>query len=93
MVDVLPKGLMTLTEAAKCIPGREPGRRVSVMTVHRWAARGNRGVRLRTQFVGGIRMTTPQWVREFVAALNGELAPAPAAAAPNAEERLIALGA
>jgi hypothetical protein len=86
-------GMLTLTEAARLIPGRKPGRPLGVNTLHRWASRGVRGVTLRSRLVGGHRMTTKAWLGDFLAALNGEPAAVSAAAAREAEARLIATGA
>ena len=62
---------LTLTEAAKLVPGRKPGKGVSEGTVWRWCMRGIRnGIRLRSAMVGGHRCTTRQWLREFIEALN-----------------------
>lgn len=48
----------------------------SPSTIHRWALRGLKGVRLRTAYAGGQRRTTEDWVREFfsevTAAADGE---------------------
>ena len=92
MGDILPKDLITLTEATCHIPGRNAGKRIGLQAVHRWANRGLRGVKLRTMMVGGHRMTTLQWLREFLAAINGLPAPTPATAS-DADSRLSALGA
>ncbi len=71
------ENLITLTEAAKKLPSR-PG----VSTLHRWAADGLQGgrIRLRTLKVGGKRFTTEVWLHDFVRALNGEDCPRPDAA-------------
>jgi Protein of unknown function (DUF1580) len=48
------------------IPGRRPGKSVSLQTLWRWALQGLRGIKLRTQLVGGHRFTRPSWVLEFL---------------------------
>jgi hypothetical protein len=90
---MIPADLITLTEAARLIPGRKAGKSLGVNTLHRWASRGVRGVTLRSRLVGGHRMTTRTWLADFLAALNGEPAAVSAAAAREAEARLIATGA
>jgi len=57
---------------------KEAARRVSVHlnTLHRWRLTGVRGVKLRCQRLGGRLYTTARWLDEFVAATNGEDAPA-----------------
>jgi hypothetical protein len=92
MCQPIPDDLMTLTEAARCLPGRRPGKALGVGTLHRWCGRGVRGVRLRSRLVGGHRLTTRTWLAEFLAALNGELPP-PRPAASRAAEALVARGA
>jgi len=66
----VPDDLVTLTEATRFIPGRRPGKRISVNTLHRWCSRGIRGRKLRSQLIGGHRMTTQTWLAEFLAAIN-----------------------
>ena len=52
------------------------GTRPNLSTCHRWRQRGIRGVRLKTQFVGGSRKTSELWLRQFfadvTAAADGE---------------------
>jgi hypothetical protein len=66
---------VTLTEAAKLIPGRASGRRVSVTTLWRWCIRGVHGVRLRSVLVGGHRCTTRTWLQEFIEAITSAAEP------------------
>jgi hypothetical protein len=73
--------LIPLAEVADRLPTR-PG----VSTVHRWAADGLRGgrVKLKTLLLGGKRLTTEEWLHDFVKALNGGDCPRPdAAETPN----------
>lgn len=53
-------------------------------TVRGWAYRGVRGVKLRSQCVGGIRYTTEHWLREFLIALNASASPSTGRDAPPA---------
>lgn len=46
------------------------GKKVHLNTLRRWATSGVRGIKLRTNRVGGRRWTTRRWVEEFLAALN-----------------------
>lgn len=39
-------------------------------TVHRWRLNGVRGIRLRTQRIGGRHYTCRRWLDEFISALN-----------------------
>lgn len=64
---------LTLTEVAKFIPGRRPGKRVSLGTIWRWCTQGLRkGIRLKSVLAGGQRCTTRQWVQEFIDAMTQE---------------------
>lgn len=68
---------LTLTEAARLIPGRRPGKRVSLGTLWRWCTQGLRqGIRLKSVLVGGQRCTTRRWVEEFIEAMTQESRPA-----------------
>jgi hypothetical protein len=55
------------------LPGRRPGKRISVRTLERWRLQGLRGgtVRLRVASVGGTYVTCDQWVADFLRVLNG----------------------
>lgn len=69
--DFLDQEFLTLTEAAKLIPGRKEGERVSVGTVWRWRLRGLRnGIKLKSVLIGGQRCTTRQWLQDFIEAIN-----------------------
>ena len=57
--------LVPLTAAAAWIAGRTGGRRPNVSTLHRWASRGCRGVRLETVCVGHARFTSLEAVQRF----------------------------
>ncbi|MBM4012598.1 MAG: DUF1580 domain-containing protein [Planctomycetes bacterium] len=57
--------LVPLTTAAAWIADRTGGRRPNVSTLHRWASRGCRGVRLETVFVGHARFTSLEAIRRF----------------------------
>lgn len=60
--------LIPLSVAAREVPNRNGERGVNVSTVWRWSLRGIRGVRLRTEMVGGTRMTKLAWLDEFYGA-------------------------
>ena len=51
-------------------PGRN-GRKLHLSTVHRWAGRGVRGVRLETLKNGGTTITTRPALLRFLSRLNG----------------------
>ena len=49
---------------------KETGERPHVSSIHRWASRGLKGVRLQVQYAGGHRRTKPRWIREFFQAVT-----------------------
>jgi hypothetical protein len=71
--------LVVLTKAAAWIAERTGGRRPNISTLHRWATRGVRGVKLETIAVGHVRYTSIEAVRRFL--LGKPAAPAPVVAA------------
>lgn len=60
---------LTLTQAAKAF-GRLSGRTPHVATVHRWAMKGVRGVKLETVRMGGLRLVRPEAIERFLASVN-----------------------
>lgn len=85
---IVAEAYLTLTEAAKTIPGRRPGKRVSLGTLWRWCTQGLRnGIRLKSVLVGGQRCTTRQWLQEFIEAMSQasqpETLPCPVPRTPN----------
>ena len=63
-----PSELISFGDLAKQLSTN--GRALHVSTIHRWARRGVRGVRLRATRVGGRWFVEPQAFRDFVAALT-----------------------
>lgn len=61
--------LIKLSQAPALVE-KVTGERPHVLTIHRWARKGVRGVRLRSAFAGGIRRTSAEWLDEFFAELN-----------------------
>ena len=57
--------LVPLSAAAAWIASRTGGRRPNLSTLHRWASRGCRGVRLETVCVGHARFTSLEAVQRF----------------------------
>jgi hypothetical protein len=53
---------LSLAQAAKRFPIP-----VSLPTTWRWAIKGVRGVKLKTQVIGGRRFTKNEWIEDFVA--------------------------
>ena len=67
MIDAHLEHLLTLSAAARSLPGRS-GRGVHVSTIWRWSQRGIRGVRLETILVGGTRHTSREALQRFFTA-------------------------
>ena len=80
MIDTNAEELITLSTAAKELPGRGSRRGVHAITLWRWSKRGIRGVKLETVLVGGIRCTSRQAIARFLerttAAADGQPIPA-----------------
>ena len=60
MIDPQTENLVSLTDAAKTLPGRP-----NVTTIWRWRNRGVRGVKLETILSGGRRFTSIEALRRF----------------------------
>jgi Protein of unknown function (DUF1580) len=66
MIDIKHETLITLSEAAKFVPRRRRGRKVSISTIYRWASpAGHRGVRLEALRVGGSLCTSVEALQRF----------------------------
>ncbi|MEM6277071.1 MAG: DUF1580 domain-containing protein [Pseudomonadota bacterium] len=61
---------MVRLSAAACIVEKITGDRPHAATLHRWASRGLKGVKLKFVYAGGHRRTTEEWVREFFDAVT-----------------------
>jgi hypothetical protein len=62
-VDIYSEQLLSLTDAAKSLPGRP-----AASTIFRWRLRGVRGVKLETCLIGGRRYTSMEALERFSAA-------------------------
>ena len=69
-IDVNNQILLSFAEAAARLS--TGGRRLHVATIHRWAQRGIRGVRLEYAKVGRYCVTTADAVERFVAELTAQ---------------------
>ena len=74
MVDIHSEEIITLSQAARFLPGRP-----HLSTIHRWRLRGIRGVKLETLLVGGRRFTSREALERFcervTAIANGKSTP------------------
>ena len=72
-IDISSERLLSLTEAAKSLPGRP-----HLSSIFRWLTRGVRGVRLESTLVGGRRYTSQEALARFCAAITAAAAGEPA---------------
>ena len=86
MIDAENESLLSLTEAAKNLPGRRQGKRPHVSCIYRWTVSGCRGVVLESIQIGGTRCTSREALARFFAKLTGEPIP-PAAASRTTAQR------
>jgi hypothetical protein len=69
------------------LPKRREGTRLSLSTIHRWAAEGLNGTKLRTLRVGATLCTTEEWLLDFFGALTHEPDATPSRRTPTQRER------
>jgi len=69
-MDMLRENLVTLSEAARGLPGRRQGKRIHPSTVYRWAVRGIRGHRLEVVRIGGTVYTSCEALQRFAERLT-----------------------
>jgi hypothetical protein len=82
MIDHEAEQILTMTAAAKVLPGRP-----NVATLWRWRTAGIRGHRLETILIGGRRCTSREAIGRFLAAINGQ--PATTGETPRQREAAI----
>jgi hypothetical protein len=70
MIDIGSETLLTLSQAAAEQPCRRRGRRVSTVTLWRWATRGSNGVILETLQTPGGRVTSREALQRFFETLT-----------------------
>jgi Protein of unknown function (DUF1580) len=76
MLDLVGGPLISFQEAASHLPACRKGRPVHASTLHRWRAKGLRGVRLPARRIGGVWMTSLAALDWFVERLTcGEPGP------------------
>lgn len=85
MIDVTSDSIMTLSQAARQLPDR-----LHVSTLHRWANRGIRGVRLEVVRLGGRVYTSAEALQRFAQQLSQPARGTCAKHSPDREQRLAA---
>ncbi len=72
MIDPNTETLISLTEAAKGLPRRRAGKKVSISCCYRWSTTGCRGVVLETIQIGGTRCTSREKLALFFRQLTAD---------------------
>jgi hypothetical protein len=70
MIDIASETILTLSEAAARQACRRQGKRVSTVTIWRWATRGARGIVLESLQTPSGRVTSVQAIQRFFVALS-----------------------
>lgn len=65
MIDVANEHLLTLSQAARRIPGRGGRKRIHPSCLYRWAREGVHGAVLETCVVGGTQFTSEEALQRF----------------------------
>lgn len=65
MIDIASETVVTLTQATGHVPARGKRKKPAVSTLHRWALRGVKGIRLETLMVGATRCTSIEAIQRF----------------------------
>jgi hypothetical protein len=76
---------LNVREAAKHVASLT-GRKTHPQTIRDWANRGLRGVRLRSVYRGGVKLTCPEWLEEFFEAYTVARLGTPATLPPTDRE-------
>jgi hypothetical protein len=82
MIDIGSETLLTLSQAAAGQPCRRQGKRVSTVTLWRWATRGSGGVILETLQTPSGRVTSREALQRFFEALTETRQAGPSSARP-----------
>lgn len=80
MIDPVAETLVPLCKAAKLLPSSRKSEGQHVSTLHRWARKGLRGVRLEVIRIGGTTCTSREALGRFFAALSPDESNAPQSA-------------
>lgn len=70
MSILISEGLISLSAAAKLLPGRRRGKKPHVSCLYRWTTAGCKGVILEAVQVGGTRCTSREALDRFFARLS-----------------------
>lgn len=64
-IDIRTETVLALADVPDHLPRRRGGRRVAAATVHRWARKGLRGLKLEVIQVAGTRCTSVEALQRF----------------------------
>lgn len=70
MIDPTAETLLSLTDAARTLPRRRAGKKVSTSCLYRWTLSGCRGVILESIQIGGTRCTSKEALARFFGRLT-----------------------
>lgn len=66
MIDINREQLITFAQAARKFPRKNSGKRISAVTVSRWAIRGVNGRKLDSTKAGRTRLTSVEALQRFM---------------------------
>ena len=91
MIDISSETVLSLSEAAKRLPGRRQNKKPNVATLYRWSNVGCRGARLETVQVGATRCTSVEALQRFFDSLTtaAKGSPLPPPPLPKSRRRAI----
>ncbi len=72
VINIARERLMTLSEAAKCMPRRRMGRPVTKATLLRWHAKGKDGIQLEVAVLPGGFATSMEALQRFIDRLTAQ---------------------
>ena len=70
MIDPLNEQVVSLSDAAKLLPGRRQSKRPHISCIYRWTVNGCSGVVLESIQVGGTRCTSHEALARFMSRLT-----------------------
>jgi len=70
MINALNETIISLADAAKCLPKRRGGKRPHLSCIYRWTVSGCRGIKLESIQIGGTRCTSREALGRFFERLS-----------------------
>ena len=72
MIDISCESVISLSDAAKSLPGRRAGKKPNIATLYRWTTVGCRGVVLEFLQIGATRCTSREAMQRFFDTLTAQ---------------------